>query len=243
MYTIALASTDITSAGDSNDYTLPIERICEHCKLPSPQVYNAGWMCLKPKCFAFWSFKGMCELPACLNYAASFLQPVRVETDQILEDLQPGPPVSGISQDGVTTSRHFCKGFHCVKCGRLSSRWVATPLSVHATTHVNRRYKWEHWECRACSVGCKFIGPRRFLCLTIFSIPTWFPGASERQASFVTRKAIKWTGIPTIEVGTSIFWVCAILNQHLGIVQFPLALFKSGQSFGSRVTFMLPHGR
>ncbi|EKM54554.1 uncharacterized protein PHACADRAFT_185468 [Phanerochaete carnosa HHB-10118-sp] len=101
---------------------------------PSPQVYDVGWMCLRPRCPVFWYFRSAIEAPTSLSYAASFLRPVTISADQILEDLRPGLPVAGVPIDRITTGRHFCKGLHCTNCGRLSSR-----------------YKWEHWECRSCS--------------------------------------------------------------------------------------------
>ncbi|GJE97772.1 hypothetical protein PsYK624_139930 [Phanerochaete sordida] len=169
------------------------QQVCEHCKRASPQVYDAGWMCLRPKCFAFWNFKSLVAAPTALNYASSFLQPMTIETDQILEDLQPGPPVAaGEDAARVTTSRHFCKGFHCTNCGRLSCR-----------------YKWEHWECRSCSFRYAVAGRLRL--------------ASE----FRNQKSEKMDRH----------------THHRSIFQMPLTLFKSGRSFGSRVTFVLPNGR
>ncbi|KIP11598.1 hypothetical protein PHLGIDRAFT_124740 [Phlebiopsis gigantea 11061_1 CR5-6] len=122
-------------------------QVCTHCSQPSPEVYEEGWMCLRPRCTAFWCLLDASEVPTSLNYAASFLRPLKLETAQTLEDLRPPLPVSVTSnkkEQVITTSRHFCKGWHCSKCGRLSSR-----------------YKWEHWECRNCGATYSILGRQR----------------------------------------------------------------------------------
>ncbi|KAI0690519.1 hypothetical protein BC835DRAFT_1417729 [Cytidiella melzeri] len=106
--------------------------LCESCNNSSPQVYEQGWMCLKPGCKSFWTFRDKKRVPERLEYAKSFLQPVSGFGQQVV-DIRPPPPVSLEDATGSTTSWHFCKGWHCTQCGRLSSR-----------------YKWEGWECRTC---------------------------------------------------------------------------------------------
>lgn len=129
---------------------------CTHCSQWSPQVYEEGWMCLKPRCPAFWHLLDAEEMPTSLNYSAPFLRPVKLETDQVLETLSPPLPAVPNTPDRITTSRHFCKGWHCTKCGRLSSRYVR-PICPHEaiveSSVAHCRYKWEHWECKNCGVS------------------------------------------------------------------------------------------
>ncbi|OCH87040.1 hypothetical protein OBBRIDRAFT_837689 [Obba rivulosa] len=103
---------------------------CRHCGRVWPLVYRQGWMCLKPTCSAFWILD-QCPVPDELGYDDSFLLLVPCDHDK-LEDLRPPLPVKKVLK-GVTTARKFCKGWHCTKCGRLSSR-----------------YKWQYWECANC---------------------------------------------------------------------------------------------
>ena len=115
----------------SNDYTNALERICDACHKSSPQVYSAGWMCLHPACKAFWHLPHSTPVPDSLEYSPAFLRHVPLDTDSMLEDLRPGPPVLALPNDMVTTSRHFCKGFHCTKCGRLSCRYAILSYTGH----------------------------------------------------------------------------------------------------------------
>jgi hypothetical protein len=109
--------------GDSVEFTEETKRVCGICEHASPQVYMAGWMCLQPKCAAFWQFPAGTAVPEVLEYSPAFLCPVPLSTDQILADLRPSLPVSGVPHDRITTSKVFRKGFHCIDCGRLSSRY------------------------------------------------------------------------------------------------------------------------
>ncbi|OAX39114.1 hypothetical protein K503DRAFT_690307 [Rhizopogon vinicolor AM-OR11-026] len=101
---------------------------CDVCSKKSPVIYSQGWMCLNPSCSSFWSLRG--REPDQLDYDAVFIRPVAAEF-RGLPDLRPGKPVQTI--DHITTSYAFSKGWHCEKCGRLSTR-----------------FKWEHWECSNC---------------------------------------------------------------------------------------------
>jgi len=87
-------------------------------------------MCLKPTCSAFFTLNGLAA-PKSLSYSDTFVQPVPFALEK-LGDIRPPPPTS-TPEDGIATTRHSCRGWHCRQCGRLSSR-----------------YKWEHWECRNC---------------------------------------------------------------------------------------------
>ncbi|KAI0085179.1 hypothetical protein BDY19DRAFT_897156 [Irpex rosettiformis] len=109
--------------------------LCQTCRKSSPQVYEQGWMCLKPECERFWTLSDRKPAPVTLSYAQSFLEP-RTGFRKHTEDIRPPLPVRSDEITGPTTSWHFCKGWHCTNCGRLSSR-----------------FKWEHWECRTCGVS------------------------------------------------------------------------------------------
>jgi hypothetical protein len=112
---------------------------CKKCSQESPVVYSQGWMCLNPSCTSFWSIGGR-ELEQ-LDYDTTFLRPISmVFTD--LPELRPAKLME--TMDSITTSYAFSRGWHCEKCGRLSSR-----------------FKWEHWECSYCHSIHKIPGRLR----------------------------------------------------------------------------------
>ena len=114
--------TDRVVCGSVHSVVSPKWQPCQVCRKSSPQVYEQGWMCLKPECKQFWTFSsGQCP-PAALTYSEAFLQPrpgFKARTD----DIRPPLPVKSDEITGPTTSYHFCKGWHCTGCGRLSSRY------------------------------------------------------------------------------------------------------------------------
>ncbi|KAH7925520.1 hypothetical protein BV22DRAFT_1033889 [Leucogyrophana mollusca] len=103
---------------------------CSKCSRNSATVYKHGWMCLRPRCSAFWCLQTGERPPIQLEYDEEFLRllPGRFETLPTL-----CPPTVANPPDNVTTSYAFSKGWHCSGCGRLSSR-----------------FKWEGWECAGC---------------------------------------------------------------------------------------------
>jgi hypothetical protein len=97
---------------------------CEHCKFQNPQVYIQGWMCLNPECAGFWKMRNGGPPGDVLDYTADFLE--LSPTDSLpdnLPEIFPKPPPIG-AWDGITTAYTFSKGWHCLRCGRLSSRRV-----------------------------------------------------------------------------------------------------------------------
>ncbi|PCH43386.1 hypothetical protein WOLCODRAFT_164397 [Wolfiporia cocos MD-104 SS10] len=104
---------------------------CRICGTASPMIYAQHWLCLRPKCAAFWRTQDGRAPSTVLDYAADFLQLLPFPLERI-GDIRPPLPVTD-EPSGVTTNRIFCKGWHCRKCGRLSCR-----------------YKWEFWECKHC---------------------------------------------------------------------------------------------
>lgn len=116
-----------------------VNMACNKCSQKSPVVYSQGWMCLNPSCTSFWSIGGR-ELEQ-LDYNASFLRPIKTVFTN-LPELRPAKLIE--TMDSITTSYAFSKGWHCEKCGRLSSR-----------------FKWEHWECSHCHLIHKIPGRLR----------------------------------------------------------------------------------
>ena len=94
---------------------------CTSCRKASPTVYKQGWMCLKSGCGAFYQLSDGSAPPKQLVYSEAFLAPVAFHEER-MEQLSPSLPGLNLPTDGITTSRHFTKGWHCQKCGRLSSR-------------------------------------------------------------------------------------------------------------------------
>ncbi|TCD66726.1 hypothetical protein EIP91_001019 [Steccherinum ochraceum] len=122
--------------------TFPLPPSCRTCRESSPQVYAEGWMCLKPSCSAFFTLNDG-PPPVSLTYSDTFTRPLPFRREDVGEIRPPQPSSNPI--DGVSTGRHACKGFHCRKCGRLSSR-----------------FKWEHWECRNCGNVVTVTGAFRY---------------------------------------------------------------------------------
>lgn len=112
---------------------------CTQCSQKSPLIYSQGWMCLNPSCTSFWSLGGR-ELEQ-LDYDPAFLRPIATVFSS-LPELRPAKLIE--TMDSITTSYAFSKGWHCEKCGRLSSR-----------------FKWEHWECSYCHSIHKIPGRLR----------------------------------------------------------------------------------
>ncbi|GBE81144.1 hypothetical protein SCP_0308700 [Sparassis crispa] len=144
----ASAICELVLASDDSTATVPpsisvedeaTSRVCSRCNTKSPLVYDGRWMCLTPSCTAFWKTSSGVPPSMGLAYSEKFLELLPCQHEKF-DDLRPPVPATK-AQNGVTTTRLFCKGWHCVRCGRLSSR-----------------YKWEHWECAHCGETYKVIG-------------------------------------------------------------------------------------
>ncbi|KAI0785683.1 hypothetical protein C8Q75DRAFT_828746 [Abortiporus biennis] len=107
-------------------------KICNVCNTSSPQTYAEGWMCLASSCARFWCM-GDTFAPLGLSYDEEFLKPVQFAIEGV-PDIRPVHPTLFAKEDDITTTSQFCKGWHCLTCGRLSCRL----------------YKWEHWQCQNC---------------------------------------------------------------------------------------------
>ncbi|KAL4078381.1 hypothetical protein V8B97DRAFT_1865931 [Scleroderma yunnanense] len=101
---------------------------CKQCLRTSPFVYKQNGMCLHPACTMFWITDG--KDPQELEYCEEFLKLL----PQAFHNLpRVKPTITSQSPGQLTTPYNRCQGWHCAKCGRLSSR-----------------YKWECWECANC---------------------------------------------------------------------------------------------
>ncbi|RPD54737.1 hypothetical protein L226DRAFT_612942 [Lentinus tigrinus ALCF2SS1-7] len=120
----------------------PLEAQCSSCKASSRLVYQQGWMCLQPSCKAFWRLSDGTLAPEDLTYDETFLAVAFICEHDPLGDICPQPPAE--PDDGVVTGHRFSRGWHCKKCGRLSSR-----------------FKWQCWECQNCGATMQATGKNR----------------------------------------------------------------------------------
>ncbi|KAJ7760653.1 hypothetical protein DFH07DRAFT_816306 [Mycena maculata] len=107
---------------------------CNSCSEKSPRVYRQAWACLNPVCSSFWTTASGQSLPDHLDYNPEFLTIIDFRALPLAyrNALLPRPP--GLApKDGITTTYAHSRGFHCRKCGRLSSRFA-----------------WEHYQCPNC---------------------------------------------------------------------------------------------
>lgn len=93
---------------------------CSSCGKPSPQVYDQGWMCLRPGCKSHFQLDGVDATTVNLTYTKAFLvarpnpkakKPAVCIPKPILE-----------AKNGIVTTPLFYHGWHCQRCGRLSCR-------------------------------------------------------------------------------------------------------------------------
>ncbi|PWN21246.1 hypothetical protein BCV69DRAFT_164042 [Microstroma glucosiphilum] len=112
---------------------------CPHCKLSSPQVYNAGWTCLVPECSrGFWQLP---LIPTSLRFAQHFLRPPKVEAElyQIPFPVQPVASTAGTTEAlGQPQRERSVKGMFCPLCHRLSCReYLALERCSHCAFTVS----------------------------------------------------------------------------------------------------------
>ncbi|KAJ7671314.1 hypothetical protein DFH06DRAFT_980766, partial [Mycena polygramma] len=114
-------------------------RVCQciSCGKLFPQIYLQSWVCCNSKCSAFWEAPEG-QLSGTLEYEPHFLR-LR-EAVEIPEGfdarLVPQHRVFASDSDNdFTTSFEYSRGWHCLKCGRVSSR-----------------YAWEKYQCSHCNV-------------------------------------------------------------------------------------------
>ena len=139
------------STSPKEDNPIAQYRKCASCHVESPLIYEQGWMCLRPRCPAFWTLLDGRPTPQDLTYSDAFLNATYQCNHEDLEDIAPQPPAAATT-NGIVTSRRFTKGWHCKDCGRLSCRRVHLRVYPTRFSCSRCRYKWQHWECQNCGV-------------------------------------------------------------------------------------------
>ncbi|KAF9478806.1 hypothetical protein BDN70DRAFT_859395 [Pholiota conissans] len=116
-------------------------RTCRTCRKESPRVFTTRWVCLMPDCRMFWRqveepYTGY-FLSGDLRYHPRFLDlpPYKALPFGFREIVASLPP---IDTTRGSKNYHFTRGFHCIKCGRLSCR-----------------SQWEKWQCLGCGESFK----------------------------------------------------------------------------------------
>ncbi|KAG8970312.1 hypothetical protein FRC03_009585 [Tulasnella sp. 419] len=102
-------------------------QMCKVCHKISPQVYTAGWMCLRTDCpRLFLLSNNQIPRPELLQYMTSFLslRPSQYAGISIPYDVRPGAVADASHFGGYVTDLEFCRAFHCLTCGRLSCKKV-----------------------------------------------------------------------------------------------------------------------
>ncbi|KAJ6461273.1 hypothetical protein C8R47DRAFT_109578 [Mycena vitilis] len=111
-------------------------RQCSSCAKLFSQIYTQSWVCCNSKCSAFWETPSG-QLSGTLEYEPHFLRlreaveiPGGFDARLVPEHRVFGPD----SENDFTTSFEWSRGWHCLKCGRVSSR-----------------YAWEKYQCSHCN--------------------------------------------------------------------------------------------
>ncbi|KAJ7625720.1 hypothetical protein FB45DRAFT_922145 [Roridomyces roridus] len=130
---------------------------CTTCDKASPHVFTLGWVCLNPDCRSFWRYPNFHRMiPDQLEYNPAFLSLIDFRPLPPNYTLAPDPPVLA-PKDGIVTAYEHSRGWHCLKCGRLSCRSA-----------------WEHYQCPNCQDTQKINGIiRPANTLTAIRIPTF----------------------------------------------------------------------
>ena len=120
--------------------TKALIQTCSSCKVPSKQVFAAGWACLNEVCKRFSVVNGIDQGSRMWNPA--FLRernkwPVYVKVPMPVKPALPTAPLNGLLME---TSKEAWKGMVCPYCGQCNSRT-----------------KWDEWKC--ATNGCQFQIP------------------------------------------------------------------------------------
>jgi hypothetical protein len=109
----------------------PQSQICSKCSSSSKLIYEQGWMCLQPKCPAFWQMNGG-SVPRNLTYDASFISSREPFDDQIQPEFSLVPDLlNDLSEHpDAWTQRVAWRGVVCPECHKC----------------ISRRY-WNGWIC------------------------------------------------------------------------------------------------
>ena len=111
---------------------------CAVCRTSFSEIFTQGWICLNPKCVAFWIINGT-NPPGSLSYSTQYLEERSPWPKEIKPayDLKPSL-LKPINDPAYAYCCAAWKGMSCPNCGRCSSR----------------RY-WDIWRCE--TFGCCFI--------------------------------------------------------------------------------------
>lgn len=114
------------------EFAPPQRNMCSECSIVSNRVYEEGWMCLNPKCSAFWRLETTGEAPEELHYHTAFVNSREPVDDQIQPESNLVPDLlSSLSQNpDASTQRIAWRGVVCPECHKC----------------VSRRY-WNGWVC------------------------------------------------------------------------------------------------
>ncbi|CAG8433354.1 1563_t:CDS:10 [Diversispora eburnea] len=107
-----------------------ISIVCPECGLPSNKIYANSWICLNHNCKHFWQSLSddfiWEDVPENLDYVKSFLSPGLIDMNQIIRIpfsiLPAQPPNDSDNLIGLSFSSQHWKGYHCLRCGRISCR-------------------------------------------------------------------------------------------------------------------------
>lgn len=116
--------TGNTSCVSETDLRKGLQIICDgtcfSCKITSPQVYEQGWMCLRPGCESHFQLGGVDAITVNLTYTKAFLT-ARPSPKAKKPAVNIPKPIS-VAKNGIVTTPLFYHGWHCQRCGRLSCR-------------------------------------------------------------------------------------------------------------------------
>jgi len=154
----------ISGADLGKGFQTIFEETCSSCWKPSSQIYEQGWMCLRPGCESHFQLCGVDATTASLTYTKAFLgaQPNPKAKKPAVHI--PEPVLE--AKNGIVTTPLFYHGWHCTRCGRLSCRRVNCRGVVEmGLTHSFdfTRTKWEHWECSSCGVCGGYVVVTRLI--------------------------------------------------------------------------------
>ncbi|PWY91529.1 hypothetical protein BO94DRAFT_573950 [Aspergillus sclerotioniger CBS 115572] len=111
---------------EERDFDLqPAQACCAACGRASPQVYEEGWMCLRPSCDRFWTNENASTPSQNLSFHPDFLR-ARLPPDLSIQphySLVPDLLSTFTESDGDVLSRRIAwKGIVCPQCARCISR-------------------------------------------------------------------------------------------------------------------------
>lgn len=137
-------------------------RTCETCSTASPRVFHHHWTCLVPECPMFWKqTEGPCAghfIVSDLSYHSQFLQlPPSTPLPFGFQDVVKSLLKRNHTVPGTLRNYHFTRGFHCSKCGRLSSRYVFRSSVWTAEVLLLTMFQIAMGEMGMCKLPCTYV--------------------------------------------------------------------------------------